>query len=550
VVIAQAASPVTAADWRTYEVSGEVPADAVLLAVDLGLGSGGRVWWDDLSLAVGDGPAEPLLNGGFDLADEDGGPAGWNLEWDVRRAGYRLSLSAERPRSGRYSLLLAAGAPAGPCPRPDEPLAADLGGGVSALVPLALRRDGLGTLPHVPAPAPAEGVPAEPSGNDRATRLADVVLAWNVFQHFYPYFDVVPADWPDELRRALTAAATDADRMAFLATLRRLVVALHDGHGAVSGSFQGAFAHLPLLWEWIEGRLVVTQAAPTGAGGLRPGDVVLTLDGRPAGEAVGAYEEKIPGATPQWRRWTAVSKLALGGPDAAVRITARHPDGVEISATLNHSVPAFGPGSLEETRPAKIVELRPGILYVDLDRIDDDDFQGALDRLAAARGIVFDGRGYPHGLSTVVLQHLATRPVWSARLNVPVVTRPDRQGWQWDSSYRWYLEPKAPHLAGKVAFIADGRVISYAESYLDFVEVYRLGEIVGGPTAGTSGEINPFLLPGGYRMVWTGTQVLKHDGSPHHGVGVQPTVPVARTLQGVAAERDELLEKAIEVVSR
>ncbi len=30
-------------------------------------------------------------------------------------------------------------------------------------------------------------------------------------------------------------------------------------------------------------------------------------------------------------------------------------------------------------------------------------------------------------------------------------------------------------------------------------------------------------------------KVLKHDGSPHHGVGILPTVPVSRTQAGVAA---------------
>ena len=45
-------------------------------------------------------------------------------------------------------------------------------------------------------------------------------------------------------------------------------------------------------------------------------------------------------------------------------------------------------------------------------------------------------------------------------------------------------------------------------------------------------------------------QVLKHDGSRHHGVGIHPTVPAARTLKGVAEGRDELLEKAIEVVEQ
>jgi len=36
------------------------------------------------------------------------------------------------------------------------------------------------------------------------------MLAWNVFQHFYPYFDVVGADWGKELEIALRTAATDA----------------------------------------------------------------------------------------------------------------------------------------------------------------------------------------------------------------------------------------------------------------------------------------------------------------------------------------------------
>jgi C-terminal processing protease CtpA/Prc len=72
-----------------------------------------------------------------------------------------------------------------------------------------------------------------------------------------------------------------------------------------------------------------------------------------------------------------------------------------------------------------------------------------------------------------------------------------------------------------------------------------MGEIVGGPTAGTNGNINPFTLPGGYNVVWTGMKVLKHDKSQHHGVGIQPTVPVQRTVAGVAAGKDEVLEAAV-----
>src|SRR5207302_1833143 len=120
-------------------------------------------------------------------------------------------------------------------PDPARPFAGELGGGVSCLIPLALPADAEGTLPRVEPPhargpaRPTRPPGFQPSGNDRATRLADVALAWNVFQHFYPYFEVVQADWPGALRRGLTAAATDVDEGAFLDTLRSLVAALEDG---------------------------------------------------------------------------------------------------------------------------------------------------------------------------------------------------------------------------------------------------------------------------------------------------------------------------------
>jgi hypothetical protein len=44
-------------------------------------------------------------------------------------------------------------------------------------------------------------------------------------------------------------------------------------------------------------------------------------------------------------------------------------------------------------------------------------------------------------------------------------------------------------------------------------------------------------------------KVLKQDGSRHHGVGIQPTVPATRTIRGVAEGRDEVLDRAIAVVS-
>ena len=180
--------------------------------------------------------------------------------------------------------------------------------------------------------------------------------------------------------------------------------------------------------------------------------------------------------------------------------------------------------------------------------VTNDDWNKALPQLSNARGLVFDMRGYPSKLSPDFLSYLSEKTLTSAQWHIPNVAFPDRRDLQFERGGEWNLPPKTPYLAAKKAFITDGRAISYAESCMGIVEYYKLGEIVGGPTAGTNGNVNPFTVPGGYRLMWTGMKVLKHDGSQHHGVGIRPTIPVSRTRAGVAAGRDELLERAVQAV--
>jgi C-terminal processing protease CtpA/Prc len=439
-------------------------------------------------------------------------------------------------------------------PRPGDAVERDLGGGVWCRVPLCLYLDRTGTVPRVNLPdasgndrfdwTPPAGW--TPDGDDRATRLAAVILAWNVFQHFYPYFDVVDTDWEAVLPEALGRAAEDPDGAAFADTLRRMVHALHDGHGRVGGRAVGLPTfRLPFELAWIEGHLVVTAARVVNGVGAAPGDVVVSIDGKSAEQLWEELEPLISAATEQWARYRALGLIvARQGPD---RYTAelRKPDGRQYSIQ-SVAIPAAGAG-FGEPRPGKIAEIERGIWYVDLDRITDEDFTAALPDLAGADGIVFDLRGYPSRLSTIVIAHLIDEPVTCAQWHVPVVRRPDREKMEFKFS-DWQVDPQAPRLTARAAFITDGRAISYAETYLGIVEQYHLAEIVGGPTAGTNGNVNPLTLPGGYTITWTGMKVLKHDGSQHHGVGIQPRVPVERTIRGVAEGRDELLEKAVEVV--
>jgi len=206
------------------------------------------------------------------------------------------------------------------------------------------------------------------------------------------------------------------------------------------------------------------------------------------------------------------------------------------------------PETYTEPRPAnKITELEPGIFYVDLDRVTDADWRALAPRLAAAHAIIFDMRGYPSQPGVLSLQHITGDTIRSAKWNVPTVPKPDRVDFAFTES-GWELKPAEPRFKAPRVFLTDGRAISYAETVMGIVEFYKLGAIVGGPTAGTNGNVNPFKLPGGYTLSWTGMKVLKHDGSQHHGIGIVPTHPAGRTRKGVAEGKDEILQRGLEVV--
>ena len=363
-------------------------------------------------------------------------------------------------------------------------------------------------------------------------------------QHFYPYHELERTDWPATLRTSLARAATDATDVQFQVTLERMIAALRDGHGRVGSAYVDGIVPDARL-EWVEGKVVVVAVGDSAAAaGLRRGDVVLTVDGHDVDDLLAAMRERVSGATPQWVNHIALGRILAGPPRTSVALrvsgATSTPREFVVRRTTFQPTPA--------TLPEKIAELSPGTFYVDLGRITTTDFDAALPKLVAAKGIVFDMRGYPSQVNTAaVLAHLSDSTIQSARFESPVITLPDRAGMGFISG-GWTITPIAPRIGARVAFLSGGGSISYAESTLGVVEEYRLADIVGEASAGTNGNVNPFTLPGGYTVSWTGMRVTKRNGTPHHGVGIIPTVPVSPTVAGIRAGRDEVLERAVQVV--
>jgi hypothetical protein len=430
----------------------------------------------------------------------------------------------------------------GPLTKP-EIVRVPLDGGYVADVPLSVATNGKQTLPAVTPPPPATTADAS-DPRDRAVHLAGVIDEWEIVKTFSPYLDTAAMPWDDVLPAMLAEAATDADARAYAATLGHEIHALRDGHGGiVPPAFPQRFA--PDITVTRLGDAIVVDRAGASTG-LKPGDIVVAIDRQPASAAWDAIASRASG-TPQWIAYTTARQLLQSEDDVPVVIAVQRGSTTTVTAVPRAAVQ----GAADQHRPQTGTELRPGIIYVDLTTATAKEVDALRPRLASAHGIVFDMRGYPSSSrpDESVFPYLTHETLQSARWNVPVITHPDVVD-SWITDGRWSLAPKEPYIAAKRAFVTDGRAISYAESIMGIVEAYHLGEIVGEPTAGTNGNVNSVALPGGYGFVFTGMKVLKHDGSPHHLVGILPTIPVHRTLAGIAAGRDELLDAAVAAVSR
>jgi C-terminal processing protease CtpA/Prc len=544
--------PIRSGEWKEYEISGRVDDDAAGIVIGTMLLGNGRAWVDFFELEVkdnGEWRKAELRNPGF----EEGNPGDRPTSWFSQSQGYTFSLSSDEAPEGEQCLLIESdstvfkGKLFDAAPAVGEVIDKELGAGLACWVPLALYSDERGTLgsddrfPLDPIIRKLEGlVGGGLTADYEFVRLADVIIVWNVFQHFYPYFDVVEVDWDKELTNALRSALQDSGEAEFFYTLSRLVARLQDGHGNVFHQEYSGQAGFPIRVEWIEDRVVVTASEDPEH--FQRGDVILKIDGASAEGALLAAEEFISGS-PQWKRYKALGRFGYGKMGTPALIELERGTGrleVEVERNFQRLV--------TEPELPSVQALENNVFYVDLDRATWQEIQPLLESIAKARGVIFDLRGYPKG-NHAVLSHLLTSDDTSdAWMQVPHVIYPDQEKPVEPQRLGWRLPARKPHFEGQAVFITDGRAISYAESFLSFVEHYKLAEIVGQPTAGTNGNINPFMLPGNFRVIWTGMKVLKHDGSRHHLIGIQPTVPAKRTIRGVREGRDELFEKALEIL--
>jgi hypothetical protein len=544
--------PIRQNEWKEYAIIGKFSENPGYLEFGVELIGSGRMWVDDFHfyLLGKDGKWEevPISNPGFDEVEADQSPSSWfyhggNLfEYKVVRDGDNNVLQIKSTEDYTLGSLFKG------YPKVGEVINKELDAGLFCQVPLALWSDSAGTI------GKSERYPLDTlltaldsiemdslTADNESVRLGDVVIVWNVMQHFYPYFDVVEVDWDRELTNTFKDVLTNRNEEEFLYRINRLLAKLQDGHARAYKIEKVERACFPFLLEWVEDRVVITVSRDTA--NFQRGDIILAINGEEATKFFLEQQQYTSGSS-QWKKHIVLERFIRGKKGTKIKFTLKRGDEIlekEAERNLRFS-------TLSKPERPNIQKLGEDIYYVNLNTTLMSEINEKMEELAKAKGVIFDLRIYPR-YNHDILGHLTDKSVTSARWNIPLIIYPDQENIAgYDTSGRWEIKPKKPRIKGKVVFLTSGRCISAGESVMGIVEHYRLGEIVGEATAGANGNRNRFILPGNILIGWTGMKVLKHDGSQHHLIGIQPTVPVKKTIKAIREGRDEYIEKALEII--
>ena len=401
-----------------------------------------------------------------------------------------------------------------------------------------------------------------PAQSWREPHLAAFDEAWQTIQDtFYdPSFGGI--DWKsvrEELRPRAVAAKTPDD---LRAVIREMLARLKRSHfallsvGANDDTLPGP-VRVPVEIRVLGTDVVITRVtAPAGSSaGLRPGHVVLEIDGR-------SIVDVAAGATGLSNRargveiWRRVHRLLYGAQGSQASLRVRDADrrertikvarggGTGEIVTLGNLPPLEVQFSATERRTASGKQV--GVIGFSIWMpLISERFADAIDRYRGARGIVIDLRGNPGGLALMMTGIAGHFFPDQALLGVMQTRQAPRLEFKANPQKSTAAGQSVTPFAGPVAILVDELTASASETFAAGMQSLGRARVFGTQTMGQALPASTRRLPSGDILMHAVGDFVTSTGRSVEGDGVIPDTPVALTASALAAGRDPALEAAL-----
>lgn len=392
---------------------------------------------------------------------------------------------------------------------------------------------------------------------DAGFRVLGLYRYWNMIQYYFPYKDVTDKDWSTVLEEYIPIFLTAKDELAYEIANMKIIGDVKDTHANLWGGNNKWQEKLgskypPVHTAFVENRLLVLDyfnPAMKKDIGLEVGDAIVEINGESTADIVKRNIPYYP-ASNDAARFRDIASNILRSTEATMTLTIERE-----GKTIEKSIPLFDRSDLDYYRwyrrdpEAVSFKMLPGnIGYISLANIKKSDPAKIEKAFINCKGIIIDIRNYPSAFMPFALgQFIAPRNSEFVKFTTIDLNNPGtfKMGQPLATG-----QGSAPKFKGKVIVLTNELSQSQAEYTAMAFRAAPNTTIIGSTTAGADGNVSRINLPGGMSTMISGIGVYYPDGTPTQRVGIVPDIEVKPTIKGVQEGRDELLEKAIQIISK
>jgi len=391
---------------------------------------------------------------------------------------------------------------------------------------------------------------------DSGFRLLSLYRYWNMINYFFPYKHLMDKKWNTTLGEYIPQFLNAKNELEYEMAAIQIVGDIQDTHANLWGGADKmdewkGLNYAPVHLRFIENQLVVTDyynEELRNEVGLKTGDIITKINGRPIEKMVKEKSKYYP-ASNMPTKLRNISADLLRSNSTEIEI-----DFISENAELQtKTLKLYPKDSLDiyrwyrKNNDKSYKKLDNNIGYVTLGSIKNEDIQNIKDEFKNTKGIIIDIRNYP---STFVPFSLGSFFVSSSTPFVKFTNGNVKNPGEFTFTPNIKIPSEGETYKGQLIVLVN----EFSQSQAEYTAMaFRAGDnttIIGSTTAGADGNVSKILLPGGLRSMISGIGVNYPDGGETQRIGIVPDLEVKLTIEGIRAGKDELLEKAIEVIMK
>lgn len=392
---------------------------------------------------------------------------------------------------------------------------------------------------------------------DIGFQLLALYRYWNIIQYFYPYKYLLSNNWDQILRTYIAQFIKPIQELDYKLSILSLIAEINDTHAILQRDdtlinlFKGRYI-VPIEIAFIEKKFVVKKILDADYAksiNLKPGDIILCINDKNVEDIV-SEKLKYTSASNLKTKLRNIAFELLRSNDTIAEIQFQRNATIHLDSINCFPLYKFDYTELFKKRDTccKILNLTGsnGIAYINPSNIKEEDIYNLIKDISNTKGLIIDFRFYPSDFIVYELgkYFFNTKTEFAAITNGSIIS----PGLFTFNKRLSILPDNEQYYNKKIVLLVNEMTQSSAEFHCMAFKASSKTMIIGSTTAGADGNVSVIPLPGGIETYISGVGVYFPNGGETQRVGICPDIFIEPTINGIRNGKDELLEKAIELI--